>query len=91
MDEVDENEVFNGHVGHEGLIKHKGRVLERAMDVEGLTRAGSVGVGDSESDIAMLKMVSRPIAFNPNSKLYQAAKRNHWDIVVERKDVIYRI
>lgn len=91
MYEVDENEVFTGDVEYEDLIKHKGRVLERAMDVEGLTRAGSVGVGDSESDIAMLKMVSRPIAFNPNTKLYQAAKRNHWDIVVERKDVIYRI
>ncbi|GAI32477.1 unnamed protein product, partial [marine sediment metagenome] len=34
-----------------------------------------VGVGDTESDIAFLKMVEKPICFNPNKKLYQYAKR----------------
>jgi len=35
-------------------------------------------------------MVDKPIAFNPNSKLYRYAKRAGWKIVVERKDVIYK-
>jgi len=56
-----------------------------------LTLKGSVGVGDTESDIAFLKMVEKPICFNPNQKLYQYAKRAGWKIVVERKDVIYHL
>lgn len=91
MYEVDENQVFTGEVEHEDLMYHKGRVLARAVQKEKLTLEGSVGVGDSESDIPMLKMVTRPIAFNPNKKLYQAAKRNGWEIVVERKDMIYKL
>jgi len=53
--------------------------------------ARSVGVGDTESDISFLQLVSRPIAFNPNAKLLRSARVSHWQIVVERKDVVYRI
>lgn len=89
--EVDENEIFTGEVEYEDLMHHKGKILERAIRNENVTLKGSVGVGDSESDIPMLKMVSHPLAFNPNKKLYQAAKRNRWEIVVERKDMIYKM
>lgn len=91
MYEVDERGVFTGEVEHEDLMYRKGRVLARAVRKENLTLKGSVGVGDSASDIPMLKMVSHPIAFNPNKKLYQAAKRNGWEIIVERKDMIYKL
>ncbi|OGY91447.1 MAG: hypothetical protein A3B31_02050 [Candidatus Komeilibacteria bacterium RIFCSPLOWO2_01_FULL_53_11] len=56
-----------------------------------LSLKNSVGVGDSESDIAFLEMVEHPIAFNPNKKLYEYARRKQWEIVVERKDVIYTV
>jgi len=36
-------------------------------------------------------MVEKPICFNPNQKLHQYAKRAGWEIVVERKDVIYHL
>ena len=91
MYEVDEDEVFTGGVEYEDFMKQKDKVLKRAIEKENLTLKGSVGVGDSESDISMLEMVSRPIVFNPNRKLYQAAKRNRWEIVVERKDMIYKL
>ena len=91
MYEVDENEIFTGKVEYEDLMYHKGKVLKRAMRNETVTLQGSVGVGDTDSDIAMLKMVSRPVAFNPNKKLYQAAKRNGWEIIVERKDMVYKL
>jgi len=39
----------------------------------------------------MLEMVERPICFNPNQKLFEAAKRHDWPIVVERKDVVYEL
>ena len=61
------------------------------MEKENLTLAGSIGVGDSESDIAFLKLVERPICFNPNNKLYKYAKSHKWEVVVERKDVVYHL
>jgi HAD superfamily hydrolase (TIGR01490 family) len=82
---------FTGEVEDEELIRNKSTVLLRAIRKENLTLEGSVGVGDTESDISMLEMVERPIAFNPNQKLYTHAKRCGWEIVVERKDVIYEL
>lgn len=87
--EIDRQKRFTGRVLHMELISNKGEILKRAIEKEELTLKGSVGVGDTESDIAFLKMVARPICFNPNQKLFQYAKRAGWKIVVERKDVIY--
>jgi len=89
--EADKRGRFTGRVEHEELITDKAKILKRAIAKENLTLSGSVGVGDSEGDITLLRSVDRPIAFNPNSKLYQEAKRCGWEIVVERKDVIYKI
>lgn len=51
----------------------------------------SIGIGDTESDISFLEMLGNPIAFNPNRKLAEYAKKKNWRVVVERKDVIYDI
>ena len=51
----------------------------------------SVGVGDSEGDIPMLSVVEQPVAFNPTRALFDHAKANDWQIVVERKNVIYTL
>ena len=51
----------------------------------------SIAVGDTETDIPLLRSVGRPIAFNPNNSLVRVAKRRGWTIVVERKDVIYTL
>jgi HAD superfamily phosphoserine phosphatase-like hydrolase len=82
---------FTGKRLHEDVIFDKAKVLRRAIEKERLTLRGSVGVGDTESDIPFLKMVERPICFNPNVALYRAAKRYGWPVVVERKDVIYEM
>lgn len=89
--EVDKRVRFTGRVLYEDIIFNKGRVLKRAVEKEGLTLEGSVGVGDTESDMPFLKMVERPIVFNPSMKLYKYAKKRGWEVVVERKDVIYRL
>jgi len=73
------------------LVNDKSKVVEWAVKTEGLSLKGSVGIGDSESDIPLLGMVERPICFNPNSKLYAYAKRKKWEVVVERKDVVYHL
>lgn len=82
---------FTGEIEDKDLIFNKAAVLTRAVRKEGLTLEGSVAVGDTESDIPMLEMVETPIAFNPNQKLYEHAKRRGWKIVVERKDVVYEL
>jgi len=82
---------FTGEVEDEELILNKAAILTRAVRKEELTLEGSYGVGDTGSDITMLEMVETPIAFNPNRKLYEHAKRRGWKIVVERKDVIYEL
>jgi len=89
--EIDRQKRFTGRILHLELISDKAEILKRAVKKEKLTLKGSVGVGDTESDIAFLKMVAKPICFNPNQKLYQYAKRVGWEIVVERKDVIYHL
>ncbi len=89
--EMDRNRRFTGTTLYTDLIYDKAKILRRAIEKENLTLKGSIGVGDTESDISFLKMVERPICFNPNQTLYRIAKKNRWPVVVERKDVIYRI
>ncbi len=72
-------------------VKHKGHLVGQYVSEKNLTLENSVGMGDTESDISFLKMVSKPIAFNPNMNLERIARRNGWKIVVEKKDVIYDI
>jgi len=89
--EIDRQKRFTGKVLHMEIINNKAEILKLAIKKKKLTLKGSVGVGDTESDIAFLKMVEKPICFNPNQKLYKYAKRHGWKIVVERKDVIYNL
>lgn len=87
--ELDKKKRFTGKTFSLEIIENKATILKHAVKKNNLTMKGSVGVGDTESDISMLKMVEKPICFNPNSKLYAVAKKRKWKIVVERKDVIY--
>lgn len=56
-----------------------------------ITLDGSVAIGDSSGDISMLEIVSRPIAFNPDQALYDAAIEHGWHIVIERKSLAYTL
>lgn len=71
--------------------RNKGEVLKQYVYEHGLTLEDSYGVGDTESDGSFLKMVSHPIAFNPNQNLKELAEKEKWRIVVEKKDVIYEV
>ena len=68
-------------------------ILKHYLDTHGIhaNLARSYAIGDSEGDIPLLEVVGNPIAFNPSLPLAKLAKRHGWDMVVERKDVIYRI
>jgi len=82
---------FTGTIQDEDMMRNKAAILQRAVRKEELTLEGSIGVGDTESDIPMLEEVETPIAFNPNQKLLEHARKRGWKVVVERKDVIYEL
>src|SRR3990167_2856157 len=89
--EIGPTECFTGNITEEHLILNKASIVRRAVEKENLTLQHSIGVGVTETDIPFLEMVAKPICFNPNSKLYRYAKRMKWDVVVERKDVVYEL
>ena len=87
--ELGPQDQFTGKMIDEHWLENKAGIVHRAVEKGGLTLEDSIGVGDTEGDIAFLELVAQPIAFNPNQKLYKYAKQMGWKIVVERKDVIY--
>ncbi len=89
--EIGPQDRFTGKVTDEHLILNKAAIVRRAVEKENLTLKGSVGVGDTESDIPFLELVEKPVCFNPNMKLYKTAQRLRWNVVVERKDVVYEL
>jgi HAD superfamily hydrolase (TIGR01490 family) len=93
LEEVDG--LFTGRDLSLQLLESKALILRRAVEKENLDLNDSIGVGDTEGDIPILEMVSRPICVNPNRMLYERAKDTpheaRWEVRVERKDVVYRI
>jgi HAD superfamily phosphoserine phosphatase-like hydrolase len=69
-------------------VRDKARALRAHIDAGHAVLDGSVGIGDTASDISMLAMVTYPVAFNPDFDLRQAARRHHWPIVTEKKNAI---
>jgi HAD superfamily hydrolase (TIGR01490 family) len=72
-------------------VEGKGVFLDKLLARHDISRDGSIAVGDSESDIPLLEAVERPIAFNPSAGLLEVAKEHSWDVVVERKNVVYHL
>ncbi len=92
MYEIGPQDRFTGVVTDEHLIKNKANIVKRVIDHNpDLTLEDSIAVGDTEGDIPLLELVKHPICFNPNEALYTHAKRMKWEVVVERKDVIYHL
>lgn len=90
--EIGPQDRFTGQVVDEHLIRNKASIVNRVFDRnDELKREGSIAVGDTDGDIPLLESVTNPICFNPNQALYSYAKRMGWEVVVERKDVIYHL
>ncbi|MEI8096953.1 MAG: HAD-IB family hydrolase [Candidatus Moraniibacteriota bacterium] len=87
---LDSDGKYTGEAAFEPS-RNKGQVVEQYVYEHKLTFEGSYGVGDTESDISLLKLVDNPIAFNPNQNLKATAEKEHWKIVVEKKDVVYEV
>ena len=87
-------EIKNGRFTGKSEIlmsERKPIFLKELVAKHGADWQGSIGVGDSESDIPMLSTVEQPIALNPTKALFEHAKANNWPVFVERKNMIYRL
>lgn len=89
--EIGPQDLFTGEMVDVHLIENKANIVRRVAGQNDFTLEDSVGVGDTDGDIALLETVDRPICFNPNKALYDYARRLKWPVVVERKDVIYKL
>jgi HAD superfamily phosphoserine phosphatase-like hydrolase len=69
----------------------KDTVLKDLIQKHNLSLSESYAIGDSKSDAPMLTLVEHPIAFNPDQHLFKIAQEHGWDIVIERKNMIYQL
>jgi HAD superfamily phosphoserine phosphatase-like hydrolase len=88
--EIDRNNTYTGRAIFEP-VRDKGQMVCQYVSENDLSLKRSYGIGDTESDSSFLKLVDRAIAFNPNQNLKEIAKKEGWEIIVEKKDVIYKI
>lgn len=92
MYEIGPQDQFTGVTMDEHLIENKANIVKRVFEHNlDLSPRGSLAVGDTEGDIPLLESVEHPICFNPNQALFKYATQMGWEVVVERKDVIYHI
>jgi HAD superfamily hydrolase (TIGR01490 family) len=89
--EIGPQDRFTGQMIDVHLVENKANIVARVLEKENVTIEDSIGVGDTDGDIPLLGAVAHPICFNPNAELYTYAQRMGWEVVVERKDVIYSI
>ncbi len=90
--EIGPQDRLTGQVIDEFLIQNKANIVKRVFEHQSeLSRQGSLAVGDTESDIPLLESVDRAICFNPNQTLLDHARLMKWEVVIERKDVIYHL
>ncbi len=84
------NGKYTGRIARDTYTQ-KAKLLQDFVQKNDLTFADSIAVGDSASDIPMLELVDRPVAFNPNDELFEVAQARGWEIVIERKNVAYQL
>lgn len=96
--EIDfENKKYTGNI-----IKpmwdsvHKKEAIEQFIKKYDIDMGKSFAYGDTNGDLNMLSSVGNPRAINPSKELLKNIKKNNIlsekiEIIVERKDVIYKI
>lgn len=90
--EIGPQDNLTGEVIDEAQIANKAAIVQRVFSKNlDLDQGRSLAVGDTDGDIPLLESVTRPICFNPNQSLLTYAEKRGWEVVIERKDVIYFI
>lgn len=84
----------NGHFTGKTEVLTVGRkpeILHDIVEKHGLTWDDSLAIGDSAGDATLLELVKQPIAFNPDAALFERAKSEGWPIIIERKNIAYKL
>ena len=93
---VDASGVFTGEVIPMWDGKSKKKAIDRFCKEYNIDLSKSFAYGDTTGDLTMFKNVGFPVAINPAMELIKKVKRDKElsekiKIIVERKDVIYKI
>lgn len=93
---VDEQNNFTGEIEQMWDSISKTRAIEEFVNIHNIDLKKSYAYGDTHGDFQMLKMVGHPVAINPARDLVTHIKndeelRRKITLIVERKDVIYKI
>jgi len=93
---VDENKNFTGEIIRMWDSDNKQKSIDELVKKFDIDLERSYSYGDTNGDLSMLRMVGNPIAINPNKSLFyniknEPALAKKVQIIVERKDLIYRL
>lgn len=93
---VDENNNFTGEIVKMWDSENKQKSLNEILNKYNIDLENSYAYGDTTGDLSMFNMVGNPIAINPNKELLISIRENKnlagkTQIIVERKDVIYKL
>ncbi len=90
-----ENSCFSGEIIPMWDSESKKKAIYELKEKYDIQLENSYAYGDTTGDVSMFESVGFPCVFNPNKKLYDYVKNSMKlstaEIVVERKDVIYKI
>ena len=92
----DEDENFTGGLTQMWDSKSKEREFREIANTYNIDLNKSYGYGDTNGDFSMLKTMGHGIAINPSLKLLNMIRQEESlvekvDIIIERKDVIYKV
>ena len=93
---VDEDNKFTGEIVKMWDSESKKRVIKELIKKYDVDLENSYAYGDTTGDLSMLRMMGNPIAINPNRLLLESIREDkklseRAIIIVERKDVIYKL
>lgn len=93
---LDENGAFTGEVVPMWDSDNKAIAIQEFVEKYNIDLSKSFAYGDTNGDFSMMKRVGNPIAFNPTKELFNHIRndeevKNKIKIIIERKDVVYRI
>lgn len=85
---VGEDGRFTGEIREDWLSRqNKGDAVMSLAEAHDINTAESLAMGDTITDIEMMKKVGYPICYNPNRHMMAEAEKHRFPVVVERKDL----
>lgn len=93
---LDKNDCYTGEVVQMWDSESKHKALMNFVEKYNIDLAESYAYGDTNGDLSMFKLVAHPVAINPTRELLTNISKDQElekkaDIIIERKDVIYRL